>query len=87
MASETNRVAFTATYTLIYDFLKKQSLTKTADALKKEAKSTVVLKDGSKDGGPGLHEMLKQYKELKKRCVYCNTSSPQSCSHASICYG
>ena len=35
----------TATYTLIYSFLKKRKHTKAAEALKKAAKDVVVLED------------------------------------------
>jgi hypothetical protein len=55
-------LSFTATYTLIYAFLTQKSLAKTAQALKKEVKDVVVLKDGVKPEGPSLDEILQQWK-------------------------
>lgn len=51
------------TYSLIYGFLKQQSQTKAADAVKKAARSVIVLKDDFKLEGPPLDEIVKQWKE------------------------
>lgn len=53
-----------ATYTLIYSFLKKQSQTKAAEAVKNAAKDVVVLKDGVKVDGPSMEEVVKMWKAL-----------------------
>lgn len=54
--------SYAAIYTLIYTFLTEKSLTKTAQALKKEVKDVVVLKDGLKPDGPSLETIFKQWK-------------------------
>lgn len=51
-----------AIYTLIYTFLVQKSLTKTAQALKKEVKGVVVLKDGVKPEGPSLVDILHEWR-------------------------
>lgn len=53
-----------ATYTLIYSFLKNQSHAKAAEAVKKAAKEFVVLKDGIDVEGPPLDEVVKMWKAL-----------------------
>ncbi|KAG2752687.1 hypothetical protein P692DRAFT_20322342 [Suillus brevipes Sb2] len=65
------------TYSLIYGFLKQQSQTKAADAVKKAARSVIVLKDDFKLEGPPLDEIVKQWKESHAKdsssdsdCVY-----------------
>ncbi|KXN92261.1 hypothetical protein AN958_08714, partial [Leucoagaricus sp. SymC.cos] len=70
--------SFAATYTLIYAFLTKNSLSKTAEALKKEVKGVVVLKDGVKPEGPSLDDILRQWKtQQKKRASYVHYSIPE----------
>ncbi|KAG2061497.1 hypothetical protein BDR06DRAFT_946942 [Suillus hirtellus] len=51
------------TYSLIYAFLKQQSQTKAADAVKKAARNIIVLKDDLKLEGSSLDEIVKQWKE------------------------
>ncbi|KAG1778513.1 hypothetical protein EV702DRAFT_156883 [Suillus placidus] len=51
------------TYSLIYAFLKQQSQTKAADAVKKAARNIIVLKDDLQLEGPPLDEIVKQWKE------------------------
>lgn len=51
------------TYSLIYAFLKKQSQTKAADAVKKAARNVIILKDDLQLEGPHLDEIVKQWKE------------------------
>ena len=53
---------YAATYTLIYSFLKKQSHTKAADALKKAAKDVVALDDAMDADSTTLDEIVKQWK-------------------------
>lgn len=65
-----HRTSPTATYTLIYAFLADKSLKKTAQALKKEVRDVVVLKDGLKLESPSLEVILQQWKtqeEQKKK--------------------
>lgn len=64
------KFTFLATYTLIYDFLRKQSHSKAADALRKEAKAVVTLKDANTEG-PALDEIIKQWKKSKKSDTLC----------------
>lgn len=52
----------TATYTLIYRFLKQQSQHKAAEAVKKAAKATVVLRDDIEQEGPPLEDIIKEWK-------------------------
>ncbi|KAF9246377.1 SRP40, C-terminal domain-containing protein [Melanogaster broomeanus] len=52
----------TATYTLVYHFLKKQSQRKAAEAVKKAAKDFVVLRDDIEQEGPQLEDIVKQWK-------------------------
>ena len=52
----------TATYTLIYSFLKTQAHTKAADAVKKAAKDVVELKDDMEVDGASLKEVVKSWK-------------------------
>jgi hypothetical protein len=52
----------TATYSLIYHFLKKQSQNKAAEAVKKAAKVFVVLRDDIEQEGPQLEDIVKQWK-------------------------
>ncbi|KAH7889556.1 hypothetical protein F5I97DRAFT_549418 [Phlebopus sp. FC_14] len=59
-----------ATYTLIHDFLKKQSKIKAANAVKKAAKDIVVLRDDIEPVGPSLDDIVKQWKatqNIRKR--------------------
>lgn len=65
-----------ATYTLIYSFLKKQSHSKAAEAVKNAAKEFVVLKDSIKVDGPSLDEVVKTWKAL---------TVASSCVDRSIC--
>ena len=51
-----------ATYTLIYAFLKKQSHTKTAEAVKKAAKDVVDLDDVMDVDHTSLDEIVRQWK-------------------------
>ena len=51
-----------ATYTLIYSFLRKQSHTKAAEAVKKAAKDVVVLKDDIDVDGTTLVEIIQSWK-------------------------
>lgn len=59
--------SFLDTYTLIYAFLTQKSLTKAANALKKEVKDVVVLKDGVKHEGPSLEDIINQWKGGQKK--------------------
>lgn len=52
----------TATYTLIYRFLKQQSQHKAAGAVKKAAKAIVVLRDDIEQEGPPLEDIIKEWK-------------------------
>ena len=56
-----------ATYGLIHAFLKSQSLTKAADALRKSVKDVIVLHDDVKQEGPSLHEIIVEWKKLKEK--------------------
>jgi hypothetical protein len=47
---------------LIYNFLKKQSHGKAAEAVKKAAKGSVVLRDDIEQEGPQLEDIVKQWK-------------------------
>ncbi|KAG2116530.1 uncharacterized protein F5147DRAFT_347538 [Suillus discolor] len=65
------------TYSLIYAFLKQQSQTKAADAVKKAARNIIVLKDDLQLKGSSLDEIVKQWKESHtndsssdSNCVY-----------------
>jgi hypothetical protein len=72
--SVTHRTSPTATYTLIYAFLTDKSLTKTAQALKKEVRDVVVLKDGLKPESPSLDVILQQWKSREEQ-----TNKPIAC--------
>ncbi|KAH0830710.1 hypothetical protein J3R83DRAFT_2188 [Lanmaoa asiatica] len=52
----------TATYTLIYHFLKQQSQNKAAGAVKKAARACVVLRDDIEQEGPALEDIIKEWK-------------------------
>lgn len=52
----------TATYALIYRFLKQQSQNKAAEAVKKAAKQFVVLRDDIEQKGPPLEDIIKEWK-------------------------
>jgi hypothetical protein len=52
----------TATYTLIYRFLKQQSQNKAAEAVKKAAKAFVVLHDGIEHKGPPLEDIVQTWR-------------------------
>lgn len=57
-----------ATYSLIYAFLTSKSHQKAAEALKKAAKDTVVLKDDVTTADqPSLEVIVKEWKELKAK--------------------
>ncbi|KAG1743941.1 hypothetical protein EDD22DRAFT_293072 [Suillus occidentalis] len=68
------------TYSLIYGFLKQQSQTKAADAVKKAARSIIVLKDDFQLEGPPLDEIVKQWKEshAKDKSSDSNSSDDSS---------
>ncbi|KAG1756312.1 uncharacterized protein EDB91DRAFT_7053 [Suillus paluster] len=66
------------TYSLIYAFLKKQSQTKAADAVKKAARSVIVLKDDFKLEGPHLDEIVKRWKESQA----ADNSSESDCMYS-----
>ncbi|KAG2364511.1 SRP40, C-terminal domain-containing protein [Suillus spraguei] len=68
--SDTN---LAVTYSLIYVFLKQQSQTKAADAVKKAARNIIVLKDDLQLEGSPLDEIVKQWKESR-----ANNSSSDS---------
>jgi len=54
-------------YTLIYTFLVQNSLTKTAQALKREVKDVAVLKDGVNPKGPSLNKILHDWKTHQRK--------------------
>ena len=58
------------TYTLIYSFLKKQSHSKAAEAVKNAAKDVVVLKDSIELDGPSLDEVVKTWKTITVASSY-----------------
>lgn len=64
------------TYSLIYGFLKKQSQSKAADAVKKAARSIIVLKDDFQPEGPPLDEIVKQWKESHAKDSSCVFTFP-----------
>ena len=51
------------TYSLIYSFLTERSHFKAAEAVKKAAKGTTIMKSGSKDR-PSLPVIVKQWKKF-----------------------
>ncbi|KAI0373017.1 hypothetical protein BV20DRAFT_1014341, partial [Pilatotrama ljubarskyi] len=72
-----------ATYAYIYSFLIQRGHQKAADALKKDAKGVVVLKDGVKPDGPSLDVIVKEWKELKEKAATDSSSDSDSDSDSS----
>lgn len=70
-----------AIYTLIYTFLVQKSLTKTAQALKKEVKGVVVLKDGVKPEGPSLVDILHEWRMQQSKQASCVHLTFPGCSY------
>ncbi|KAG9318627.1 hypothetical protein JVU11DRAFT_720 [Chiua virens] len=56
----------TATYGLIYRFLKQQSQNKAAEAVKKAARNIVVLRDDIEQKGPPLEDIIGEWKQSKE---------------------
>lgn len=52
----------TATYTLIYRFLKQQSQNKAAEEVKKAAKAFIILRDDIEQEGPSLEDIIKEWR-------------------------
>ncbi|KAF8844812.1 hypothetical protein BDN67DRAFT_962251 [Paxillus ammoniavirescens] len=72
-----------ATYTLIYNFLRKQSHRKAAEAVKKAAKDSVVLRDDIEQEGPQLEDIVKQWKAKQNAKSEVPDSSSESSSDES----
>ncbi|KIK94288.1 hypothetical protein PAXRUDRAFT_828150 [Paxillus rubicundulus Ve08.2h10] len=72
-----------ATYTLVYNFLKKQSHRKAAEAVKKAAKDFVVLRDDIEQEGPQLEDIVKQWKAKQNAKPEAPDSSSESSSDES----
>ena len=75
---------FIAAYALIYSFLTTHSHEKAAEAVKKAAKSVVVLKEDVKPE-TSLEEILKWWKKKKEADAYVNLLCDVfSCSFLSV---
>jgi len=77
----TDSPSLTEKYTLIYTFLVQNSLTKTAQALKKEVKDVVVLKDGVNPEGPSLNKILHYWKTHQRKQALCVLLAVPGCSY------
>lgn len=56
------QLRFTATYSLVYRFLKQQSQNKAAEAVKKAAEPVVDLRDDIEQKGPPLEDIIQEWK-------------------------
>ncbi|KAG1891470.1 hypothetical protein F4604DRAFT_1706515 [Suillus subluteus] len=72
------------TYSLIYVFLKQQSQTKAADAVKKAARNIIVLKDDLQLEGLPLDEIVKQWKESRANDSSSDSDSSDDSSDGAL---